>query len=215
MEAGSETRTPDASAALLDGLRSAGAAYDAALDRLHALLLRGAHHELRHRDASRSGMTRDEIDDLAHHAAHDAMTSILAKLDSFRGESRFTTWAYKFVILEAGVKARRRAWRDREVTLDDEGWRTIGDSGQTPERSAETSELLDRISSAIGTELTPRQREVFTALAVNEVPIDVLAERMDTTRGALYKALHDARCKLRVALADAGYQLGDDKGGER
>lgn len=160
-------------------------------------------------------MPRDEIDDLAHHAAHDAMTSILAKPDSFRGESRFTTWAYKFVILEAGVKARRRAWRDREVTLDDEGWRTIGDSGQAPERSAETSELLDRISSAIGTELTPRQREVFTALAVNEVPIDVLAERMDTTHGALYKTLHDARRKLRVALADAGYQLGDDKGGER
>jgi len=215
MEAGSETRTLDASEALLDGLRSAGATYNAALDRLHALLLRGAHHELRRRSAVRGGMPREEIDDLAHHAAHDAMTAILAKLDSFRGESRFTTWVYKFVILEAGVKARRRAWRDREITLDDEGWRTIGDSGQTPERSAETGDLLRKISEAVGSELTPRQRQVFTALAVNEVPIDVLAERLDTTRGALYKTLHDARRKLRVALADAGYALGDDQGGGR
>lgn len=215
MEAGPEPRTVDASQALLDGLQSDGAAYHAALDQLHALLLRGAHHELRRRSALLSGLPREEIEDLAHHATHDAMTAILAKLDTFRGESRFTTWAYKFVILEAGVKARRRAWHDREVNLDDEGWRTIGDAGQTPERSAETGELLRAISGAVETELTPRQREVFTALAVNEIPIDVLAERLETTRGALYKTLHDARRKLRVALAASGYQLGDGQGGER
>lgn len=204
----------DPSRTLLDGLRGVGAAHQAALDQLHALLLRGARHELGRKSELLAGISRAEVDDLAHQAAGDAMTAILAKLETFRGESRFTTWAYKFVILEAGVKARRRAWRDREVKLDDERWRTLGDSGAAVHRSAETSELLAAISEAVREDLTPHQRKVFTALAVNEVPIDVLAQRMDTTRGALYKTLHDSRRKLRTALENAGYDLEDHRGGE-
>ncbi|MDF2776067.1 MAG: sigma-70 family polymerase sigma factor, partial [Geminicoccaceae bacterium] len=73
----------------------------------------------------------------------------------------------------------------------------------------EDAELLRAIVEAIGTTLTPHQREVFSALALNGVPIDVLAERLNTTRGALYKTLHDARRKLRAALADAGHDLHD------
>lgn len=205
----------DPSQALLDGLREQGAAHHAALDQLHSLLLRGARHELGRKRELLAGLSRGEVDDLAHQAAGDAMTAILAKLDTFRGESRFTTWAYKFVLLEAGVKARRRAWRDREVTLDDESWRTLGDSETSVHRSVETSDLLRAISTAVKTELTPRQREVFSALAVNEIPIDVLAERLETTRGALYKTLHDSRRKLRAALDDAGYSLEEHRGGEQ
>lgn len=215
MPSGFEPRTVNASRALLDGLQAEGTERHVALNQLHALLLRGAHHELGRRSGSVAGLPRTEVEDLAHHAADDAMTAILAKLDTFRGESRFTTWAYKFVIFEAGVKARRRAWRDREVTLDDEGWRVIGDQTQAPDRSVETTELLGSISQAIKTELTPHQREVFTALALNEIPIDVLAERLETTRGALYKTVHDARRKLRVTLAEAGYDLSEQEGGGR
>jgi RNA polymerase sigma-70 factor, ECF subfamily len=135
-------------------------------------------------------------------AAGDALVAVLAKLDTFRGASRFTTWAYKFALLEAGVKARRRAWQGREIPLADDAWGAFADPGPSAHDSATTGELLRAIRTAVETELTDHQREVFVALALQEVPIDVLAERRSTTRGALYKTLHDARRRLRAALAD-------------
>jgi RNA polymerase sigma-70 factor (ECF subfamily) len=194
---------------LLARLQDGGPPRDAALAELHALLLRGAHHELRRRDDLFDRIPRREVEDLAHHAANDAMAAILAKLDTFRGDSRFTTWAYKFVLLEAGVKARRLAWRGREIVLEDESWRRLADPAPTAQQTVEGSELLRAIVAAMESGLTRHQREVFSALALNGVPIDVLAERLTTTRGALYKTLHDARRKLRRALEDAGYDLHD------
>jgi len=169
------------------------------------MLLRGAYHELGRRRAALSHVSASEVDDLATQAADDALVAILAKLDTFRGASRFTTWAYKFVLLEAGVKARRRAWQEREVTLADQDLPVFADRAQTAQEALEDSELLRAIADAVRTCLTPHQRAVFCALALNGVPIDVLAERLDTTRGALYKTLHDARRKLRSALDDAGH----------
>ena len=128
--------------------------------------------------------------------------AVLGKLDSFRGASRFTTWAYKFALLEAGVKARRRAWRGREIAIDEERWPEIPDRGLSAHERLEQEELLRAIQHAVRTELTPHQREVFCALALNGVPIDVLAERLGSTRGALYKTLHDARRKLREVTHD-------------
>jgi RNA polymerase sigma-70 factor (ECF subfamily) len=133
--------------------------------------------------------------------------AILAKLDDFRGASRFTTWAYKFALLEAGVKARRRAWQGREIVIDEETWPEIPDEGRSAHERLEHSELLGALRTAVHEALTPHQREVFTALALNGAPIDVLAERLNTTRGALYKTLHDARRKLRAALEAAGHSI--------
>jgi RNA polymerase sigma-70 factor, ECF subfamily len=181
--------------AWLAALNGAPAAREEATAALHALLLRGAHFEL-----GRRGVAPHERDDLAQQAADDALVAILAKLDTFRGASRFTTWAYKFVLLEAAVKARRRAWHGREVALGEDAWRQARDRAPSAHRRVEDTETLRAIARAIETELTARQREVFCALALNEVPIDVLAERLDTTRGALYKTLHDARRKLRAAV---------------
>jgi len=194
---------------MFDALRQTGPVRDAAIAELHGLLLRGAHHELRRRDEVLARLSAGELDDLAHQATDDALAAILGKLDTFRGESRFTTWAYKFVLLEAGVKARRRAWQGREITLEDETWRHIADNAPGAQQTVEDSDLLRAIVDAIGSTLTAHQREVFTALALNGIPIDVLAERLTSTRGALYKTLHDARRKLRTALADAGYDLND------
>jgi RNA polymerase sigma-70 factor, ECF subfamily len=135
-------------------------------------------------------------------AADDALMAVLGKLDDFRGASRFTTWAYKFALLEAGVKARRRAWRGREIQIDEERWPEIPDAGLSAHERLEQRELLQALQRAVRTELTSRQREVFVALALNGVPIDVLAERLGSTRGALYKTLHDARRKLREVNDD-------------
>jgi len=164
-----------------------------AMDELHALLLRAARFEL-HR---RRRLPYDEAEDLAAQAANDAMVALLRKLDTFRGQSRFETWAYKFALLEAGVKARRRAWQDREVPLDDF---VLHDAGPTAQQSVEDAETLRAVRDAMRTVLTDHQRQVFIALALNGVPIDVLAERLGSTRGALYKTLHDARGKLRAAI---------------
>ena len=167
---------------------------------LHALLLRAARFELGRRRTMLSDVSQTEIEDLAAQAADDAMVALLRKLDSFRGASRFTTWAYKFALLEAGVKARRRAWRDREVVLDDAGWPAVTDKSPSAQQVLEDAETLRAVRDAMETSLTRHQREVFVALALNGVPIDVLAERLDTTRGALYKTLHDARRKLRAVI---------------
>ncbi|HEV2815434.1 MAG TPA: RNA polymerase sigma factor [Solirubrobacteraceae bacterium] len=194
-------------AAWLAALRGPAAIREEAVAELHALLLRGARHELGRRRQSLTHVSRDEQDDLANQAADDALVAILAKLDTFRGASRFTTWAYKFALLEAGVKARRRAWHGREVALDADGWLTARDEGPSAHEVLESNELLDAIGAAIRDSLTPHQREVFAALALNGVPIDVLAERLSTTIGALYKTLHDARRKLRATLADGGFAV--------
>jgi RNA polymerase sigma-70 factor (ECF subfamily) len=188
-------------------LRGPAGVREPACAELHALLLRGAHFELNRRRASLSHVASAEFDDLAVQAADDALAAILAKLDTFRGASRFTTWAYKFVLLEAGVKARRRAWQGREVSLEFDAWPSVAASGPTVHQMLEEAEMLGAIRDALRSSLTAHQREVFTALALNEVPIDVLADRLSTTRGALYKTLHDARRKLRAALADAGLPL--------
>src|SRR4051812_993843 len=137
--------TDDDSAAWLRALRGPPAVRDAAIADLRALLLRGAHHELNRRRHTLAQLSADEVRDLATQAADDALVAILAKLDTFRGASRFTTWAYKFVLLEAGVKARRRAWQGREVALDPEAWPLIADPAAGTQDAVEQAELLRAI----------------------------------------------------------------------
>jgi RNA polymerase sigma-70 factor (ECF subfamily) len=192
----------------LRDLRGSGAAYDAACARLHALLLRAARFEVARRRPALPHLRGNDLDDVAAFAADDALVSILARLDDFRGASRFTTWAYKFALFEAAVKLRRRAWQGREVPLEPETWTLFSTARLGPAEEAEQSELLRTLQRAIDEALTPHQRRVLVALALNGVPIDVLAERLGTTRGALYKALHDARKKLREHLSDDGVSLG-------
>jgi RNA polymerase sigma-70 factor (ECF subfamily) len=149
----------------------------------------------------------DELEDIALEAADDALMSVLARLDDFRGASRFTTWAHKFALLEAAVKLRKRAWQAREVPLEPESWSVLASARLRPEDELEQGELLAAVQRAIAEVLTPHQRRVLVALALNGVPIDVLADRLGTTRGALYKTLHDARRKLRQHLAETGVPL--------
>ncbi len=188
------------SQAWVDALGSAGPAHDEAVQRLHELLLRGARFEVSRRGASLAHVRGEELDDLAMQAADDALVAVLRKLDDYRGASRFTTWAYKFALLEAGVRLRRRAWQEREVVLDSDSWTQLARSTPGVDTDAEQSELLHALTECIGAELTPHQRQVLVALAMDGVPIDVLAERLCTTSGALYKTLHEARRKLRAKM---------------
>lgn len=195
------------SLAWLRRLRGESSERDVAIEELRELLLRAARFEVRRRRAAMPHLRGDDYDDLAEHSADDALVAILGKLDSYRGESRFTTWAYKFALLEAAVKLRRRSWQGREIPRDADHWSLIADHRSTPDEDAESAELLAVVSKAIERELTPHQREVLVALTLNDVPIDVLADRLGTSRGAIYKSLHDARRKLRGSLGDQGLSL--------
>ena len=197
----------DESRTWLRELRAGGATEDAAVGRLHALLLRAARFEVARRRPSLPHVRGDELEDIATEAADDALMSVIRRLDDFRGASRFTTWVYKFALLEAAVKLRKRAWQGREVPLEPETWGLFSSAGLEPDAEVEQTELLTRLQAAIEDVLTPHQRRVLVAIALNGVPIDVLAERLETTRGALYKTLHDARRKLRVHLDEHGLAL--------
>jgi RNA polymerase sigma-70 factor (ECF subfamily) len=191
----------------LESLRAKDATREQAVARLHALLLRAARFEVARRRATLPHLRGNELDDIALEAADDALVSVLGRLDDFRGASRFTTWAYKFALLEAAVKLRKRAWQGRELPLTEESWSVLSSLELRPDQKAEQNELLQAVQQAIAHVLTPHQRRVLVALALDGVPIDVLAERLSTTRGALYKTLHDARRKLRRHLADSGFDL--------
>lgn len=184
-------------------LASPGPGHDQALSVLHTWMLKAARHQVWRMRGQLSGAGVDTLDELAHSAADEALTVLLGKLHTFQGRSRFTTWAYKFAILQAATEVRRHAWAGREVSLDQtELW---PDAGAGPEQHAEANDLARAVADAMQVALTPYQRRISIALLVDEVPIDVLAERMGTTRGALYKALHQARGRLRAQLTETGH----------
>jgi RNA polymerase sigma-70 factor (ECF subfamily) len=196
------TRPDPDSAAWLRSLREDG---EDGVARLRELLLRVALKEV-HRRAPRVRISGPELDDIAHQAATDAALAVLTKLDGFRGESRFTTWAYRFVVLEVSSKLGRHFWREEGVRLDVEAWERLPDRfGLEPDRQAEWGELVAALQRAVDEELTPHQRQLFVALVLEGVPLDALVVELGSNRNAIYKAVYDARRKLRSALVANGY----------
>jgi RNA polymerase sigma-70 factor (ECF subfamily) len=195
------------SRAWLEGLRASGPEQAAMLERLHDLVLRAAHAEAGRRRHLYPEIVGAELDDLCRQAADDAVVAITGKLDGFRGASRFTTWAYGFAVLEISVKLRRHAWRGGSIPTadDDVTWSRLAAGGGSAQARVESAELLAALRRAVSEELSPRQRQVFVAVALNGVEIDVLAAQLRSTRGAVYKVLHDARQKLRARLEREGH----------
>ena len=187
-------------------LSEPGAAQDDAMRRLHALMVRAAAQQVWRMRAALPDPSPDAVDDLANQAADEAMTALLSKLHTFEGRSRFSTWAFKFAILQAATEVRRIQWRHREVELRDLDLATMpGAHHESPENHAEGVDLAAAVAASMHAALTPHQRRVAVALLVDGVPIDVLAERLGTSRGALYKTVHDVRGRLRADLVGKGY----------
>ena len=203
---GSRIGAPDEQTAeWLAALGGSGLAREQALARLHQLLLRVARTELRRR-AGRHPITGPELDDLADQSADDAVVAITTKLGEFRGESRFTTWAYRFVVLEVSSKLGRHFWQRPAVALDTADWERLPDRfGISPADHAERRELIGAVRRAVEEELTERQRRVFIAIVVDGIPLDALVVQLGSSRNAVYKTMFDARRKLRAALAANGY----------
>jgi len=191
------------SRAWLTQLHAARAARDAAIGRLHALLLQEARYEIRRRTGALAHPSGRDLEDLAVQAADDALVVILAKLDDFRGDALFSTWARRFAALEVPGEIRRRLGHTREAPSDSDRWLAERAAYDDPQQLAEVRELARTVGRLIAEELTTHQREVLLAMTIDEVPTDRLAARLHSTPGALYKTLHDARGKLRQELAEA------------
>ncbi|GAA2056580.1 RNA polymerase sigma factor [Leifsonia soli] len=193
------------STAWLAALKFEGPHQRAAQARLHELMLKVGLKEA-HRRGPAWGVGGPELDDLALQAADDAMVSLLRKLDTFRGESRFTTWAYKFVVLEVSSKLARNCRRRPSIALDLDEWDRLPEKDGTPSplESVQYQDLVDALGRAIA-RLTPHQRCLFLAVVVNGVSIDAIAAHTGVTRGSIYKAVCDARHRIRTYLDAEGY----------
>jgi RNA polymerase sigma-70 factor (ECF subfamily) len=201
----------------LDDLTAGGASQEAAVEDLRALLLRAALHFFGQNQGDMAGLSQSEIRQRAEDSAQDALLAVLGHLPEFRGDSRFTTWAYKFAINIALTTSRRERWKG--VSLDDlvesgEGafaqW-VMEDKSATaaPEQAAIQAELRAIVQDVIERDLSDRQRRVLFLMAFNEVPMDVVVEDLGTNRNAVYKMLHDARRKLKSRLLAHGFEVGE------
>ncbi len=183
-----------------------GPVHDEAVRRLHALMVKAARHQVAYMSPNLPVIGGVRVEDIVKQAADEATVAALGKLESFEGRSRFTTWAYKFGVLHASNEVRRNMWRHREVNLDD--LPEFTGVGTSPEQHVEHLDFARAVGAAINTVLTPHQRKVAIALIVEEIPIDVLADRLGTKRNALYKTLFDVRERLRSHLVAQGYIAG-------
>jgi RNA polymerase sigma-70 factor (ECF subfamily) len=188
----------------IEELRATGVLGEQARGCLHAMLHRVTRAEAFRRRHTLPAEVQGDLADLCLQAADDSTLAVLGKLDQFRGASRFTSWAYKFAVLEISVRLRRRAWAHRQVALGEEAWKFLPDTAPGAPEILEERELLAAVREAALATLTKHQRAIFAAAVIEEVPIDVIAERLGSTRGAIYKTLHDARFKLRRALSASG-----------
>lgn len=186
----------------LSALRQPSLQRDEALADLRALLVRGLRYAL---------YDRSNVDDaLLEDLAQETLLKILDKLDTFRGESRFTTWAQKIAVNLALSELRRRRWRD--VSLDEMTEAldgdfipmTLVDPSAGPEQQAVQRMVLTTLRQVIANDLTDKQRQALVATRVHGVPLEEVARRMDTNQNALYKLMHDARQRLKKALLEAG-----------
>ena len=175
---------------------------DQALAGLRKMLLRGPR-------ASLSNRINTDLDAITEDFVQDALLKILKSLDTFRGESRFTTWAQKIAIHVAYTELRRRRWKDislQDITETAEGDEftpaILTDPSTTPEREASQNDMLQVVYDLIETELTDRQRTAIVSILQGGMPIDQVARKMNTNRNALYKLIHDARKRLQQALMD-------------
>jgi RNA polymerase sigma-70 factor (ECF subfamily) len=201
----------------LHDLNAGGALQESAISDLRDLLLRAVLFFFSRNPGDFDKLSRAETLQLAEDCAQDALIAVLNHLSDFRGDSKFTTWAYKFAINKALMTARRE--RRRGISVDQlfstkDGasfeW-TLEDTSTTslPDQSTMQGEIRQLIQQVIEQDLTDRQRRVLLMMVFHEVPMDEVARQLDTNRNAIYKMLHDARRKLKQRLQAHGFEIGE------
>jgi RNA polymerase sigma-70 factor (ECF subfamily) len=201
----------------LHDLKASGALQEAAIADLRDLLLRAALYFFSRNLGDFRGLSREEITQRAEDCAQDALIAVMNHLSDFRGDSKFSTWAYKFAINMAMMAARRERWKGvslDELASSDESnffeWVLQDKSdGVAPEQSAMQAEVQRIIQAVIEHDLTEKQRRVLSLMVFNDVPMDEVVRHLGANRNAIYKMLHDARRKLKSGLQAHGIEVGE------
>jgi len=201
----------------LHDLNTNGEPQEAAIADLRELLLRAALYFFSRNLGDFGGLNRDEILQRAEDSAQDALIAVMNHLQDFRGDSKFTTWAYKFAINIALMAARHERWKGvslDELSFSNEGAffeRVLQDktTGSAPDQSALQNEVRETIQDVIEHDLTDKQRRVILMMVFNDVPMDEVVHHLDANRNAVYKMLHDARRKLKSSLQARGFDVGE------
>jgi RNA polymerase sigma-70 factor (ECF subfamily) len=210
----SDTRTNEE---WLYALKANGEIQETAITDLRDLLLRATLYFFHRNQSDFAGMNRDEILKCAEDCAQEALIAVMNHLTDFRGDSKFTTWAYKFAINTSLMTARRERWKGRsieELSLSSHSasslWAMADTSSpSTPDRSALQSEISQLVREVIEQELTDKQRQVLMLMVFHEVPMDKVVQQLGTNRNAIYKMLHDARRKLKSSLQARGFEVSE------
>jgi RNA polymerase sigma-70 factor (ECF subfamily) len=199
----------------LFALRSDGEDRDTALADVRAYLVRSAFFYFRRHAGELRNWGPEELQALAEDAAQDALVTLLAKLDTFRGEARFLTWAAKFGVNYALLVMRRRQWRDVSLDAIPDNWEAppaeavSKDGWAQPELAAQREEIYRALQETVERDLTAKQRQVFNYVLLHGVNVEVVAEHFGMTSGALHKLTHDARRKLRKGLGERGFTVSE------
>ncbi len=193
----------------LRALRASGPEQDEALRDLRGTILRAILAYLRGHHGGWASLKPEQVGELAEECAQDALLAILAKVDTFRGESRFTTWAYAVAVRLLLGKLRQRRWK--EVSLEDSrigkelpAWPIASAKSANPEKALQQQETWRILRGIIEKDLTQRQRSVLVAHVFQGMPLDLVADWLGTNRDNVYKILHDARKKLKRSLIEQG-----------
>lgn len=185
-----------------------------AIEDLRLYLLRAVLYFFSQNPGDLRSLARSELEQVAQDLAQDALLTILKNLDEFRGESKFTTWAYRFAINMSLVEARRQRWKNLSLdkileASDLPDFQFEDKDSPDPDRNAQQQEIWDTVREVIANDLTERQRKILTAVVFDDVPVDVVTKEYKMNRNAVYKMVHDARAKLRHRLEDRGFDIGE------
>ncbi len=208
-------RTERSNEQWLADLRGGDEAQTQAIADLKERLQRGIFYYLSRERSDLQHFSHHELTQMAQDLAQDATLRVIANLDTFRGDSQFTTWATRIAVRVAISDLRRARYKDFSLdvlTADGDMVSATAnpitsDKPPSPERSAERAEVFNRIQDALRDVLTERQFQALVAHAVNNVPLEIVADQMGTNRNALYKLIHDARRKLRTHFQQQGLSM--------
>lgn len=215
MTAPETTASTRDNAAWIADLGAEGPRFDAAVADLRDYVFRAVLVYLTHRRAELAGLAHDELRQLAEDWSQRSVMQVLDNLGAFAGRSKFTTWAYRIAINAAAADLRRKRWSDVSLEGLDEGPGAPGservgrDRRALPETALERREIWRAVERIIAEDLSERQRAALTAVAIENVPVDVVADRLETNRNNVYKILHDARRRVRRELEARDWPPGD------
>lgn len=197
----------------LADLRGETSAQPEALADLRERLQRSLLYYLSQERSDLRDLSSQELAQMAEDLSQDALIRVIDNLNTFRGESLFTTWANRIAVRLAISDLRRARYKDfslDDMTAEGDLMPNLSPTSELPpgpEAATERSDVIEKINRAFEEALTERQYRALEAVALQGIPMDVVAAQMGTNRNALYKLLHDARRKLRTYLEAQGLPI--------